>query len=80
MLAIWSVYAFSGAGALGKLACGRVVLCAITGIYLLRGVAFVFLMPYFPGNSVTFWVASSAICLGIGIVHGIGLKQVWWRL
>lgn len=80
ILSVWSLYAFSGAGLIGKLPLLRLALCTITGVYLLRGVAFVFLMPYFPGNSFTFWAVSSAICLVFGIVHLIGLRQVWPRL
>ena len=80
ILLAWSLYAFSAAGVLRKLPLVRWVLCDITGVYLLRGVAFVPLMPYFPGNSFTFWVMSSAICLAFGVVHLIGLRQVWSRL
>ena len=80
VLMVWSLYALSGAGLIGKLPLLRWALCAITGIYLLRGVAFVALMPYFPGNSMAFWIWSSAICLGFGVVHLIGLRQVWTQL
>ncbi len=80
VLTLWSLYALSGAGLIGKLPLLRWVLCAITGIYLLRGVAFMALMPYFPGNSTTFWMWSSAICLVLGVVHLIGLRQVWTQL
>ena len=80
ILLTWSLYAFSGAGVLRKFPLTRWALCGITGIYLLRGVVFAPLMAYFPGNSTTFWVVSSAICLAFGVVHLIGLKQVWPRL
>lgn len=80
ILLAWSLYAFSGAGVLRKLPLTRWALCAITGVYLLRGVVFAPLMAYFPGNSNTFWVVSSAICLAIGVVHLIGLRQAWPRL
>ena len=76
----WSAYALSGAGAIRKLPLRRAVLCAVTAIYMIRGVAFVPVMAYFPGNSVTFWVVSSAICLLIGVVHWVGLRQSWARL
>ena len=77
---VWSLYAFSGAGVIRKLPLTRVALCAITSVYLLRGVAFAPLLAHFPGNSTTFWVVSSGICLTIGVVHFIGLRQVWSRL
>ena len=80
VLAIWAAYAFSGAGAIRKLPLRRTILSAVTAIYIVRGVAFVPAMAYFPGNSVTFWVVSSAICLAIGLVHLVGLRQSWARL
>lgn len=80
MLLVWSAYALSGAGAIRRLPLTRLALCAITGVYLLRGVAFVPLMAYFPGNSTTFWFWSSAICLVFGLIHLVGLRQVWSRL
>lgn len=76
----WSLYALSGAGVIRRLPLLRTVLTAVTCIYIARGVAFIPAMAYFPGNSVTFWLVSSAICLLIGIVHLIGLRQVWDRL
>lgn len=80
VLSIWSLYALSGAGVIRKLPLVRVVLCAITGVYLLRGIAFVLFMPYFPGNSLSFWLITSAICLILGMFHVVGLRQVWARL
>ena len=80
VLSVWSLYAFSGAGTIRRLPLLRLALCAITGIYLLRGLAFAFLMPYFPGNSTTFWIVTSAVCLSFGVVHLVGLKQEWSRL
>lgn len=80
ILFVWSLYALSGAGIIRQLPLLRWVLLAITGVYLLRGLAFLPLMAHFTGNSMTFWYASSAICLAFGIVHAIGLRQVWSRL
>lgn len=80
VLIVWSLYAFSGAGLLRKLPLARWVLCGITGAYLIRGLGFMLLMPYFPGNSGTFWIASSAICLVFGLVHLAGLRQAWPHL
>lgn len=80
MLLVWSTFALSGAGIIRKLPLTRLALSAITCIYLLRGICFTSLIPYFPGNSTTFWFWSSAICSGIGTVHLIGLRQVWRRL
>jgi hypothetical protein len=80
VLATWSLYALSGAGVIRKLPLLRLALCAITAVYLLRGSVFMLLMPYFPGNSLTFWITSSAICFAFGLVYLIGLRQVWNRL
>jgi len=77
VLSVWALYALSGAGVIRKLPLVRLALCVITGIYLLRAVAFVPLQAYFPGNSMSFWLVSSAICLAIGVVHLLGLRQVW---
>lgn len=80
ILSIWSLYAFSGAGLVRKLPLLRLMLCAIAAAYILRGIGFAVLMPYFPGNSITFWVVSSAVCLLIGVTYLVGLKQAWPRL
>lgn len=78
VLALWAVYACSGAGFLPKLPLLRTALVAITSIYLLRGLAGVFLAAFSPGqNGVAFWLWSSAICLAIGALHAIGLVKRW---
>ncbi|MFC5473741.1 hypothetical protein [Paraherbaspirillum soli] len=80
VLLIWALYALSGAGVIRKLPLLRVALCTITAIYLLRGLAFVLLMPIFPGNSLLFWLVSSGICLAFGIVHFAGMCKAWAHL
>ena len=77
ILAVWSAYAFSGAGVLPRLPLLRTALCAITFVYLARAVAFPAIMPMFPGNSLAFWLTSSAICAVFGLVHLIGLRKAW---
>lgn len=80
VLLVWSAYAFSGAGLLPKLPLLRPILCAITLVYLARGFLFFPLMPRFPGNSLTFWLVSAAICATIGVAHALGLRQVWHQI
>jgi hypothetical protein len=80
ILSCWSLYALSGAGVVGRLPLVRPALCLITGIYMLRAVAFAPFHRYFPGNSTAFWLWSSAICFVIGLVHLVGLWQSWPRL
>ena len=77
VLLTWSAYALSGAGVIPRLPFLRLILCAITAVYVLRGLLFFLLIPYFPGNSMTFWLWSAAICLGIGLLHLFGLRQAW---
>jgi uncharacterized membrane protein len=77
MLGVWALYALSGAGVIRRLPLLRTALVAITVVYLLRGIGFVALMERFPDNSTTFWLVSSAICLVLGVVHLLGLRQVW---
>ena len=81
VLAAWSLYALSGAGVIGRLPLARWVLCAITAVYLLRGLAGLVLAVFAPGErSVAFWWWSSAICLAIGAVNLMGTRQAWPRL
>jgi hypothetical protein len=80
ILAAWALYAWSGAGLIRRLPLLRLGLCVITGVYLLRALAFVALQPFFPGNSAAFWYWSSGVCLGLGLLHALGLRQAWSRL
>ena len=78
VLAVWSGYAASGAGYLPRFPLLRTALVAITAVYLLRGVAGFVLAAVAPGgNSPAFWVWSSAICLGVGMLHAAGLSKQW---
>ena len=76
----WSAYALSGAGVIRKLPLLRFALIGITSVYLIRSLAFPFLTSYFPENSMLFWYLSSAIVFAFGLIHFMGLKQVWARL
>jgi len=80
LLSIWATYALSGSGLIQPLPFLRVVLTGITALYLVRAAAFPLLKPVFPGNSTTFWLVTSGICLFIGLAHLIGLVQVWERI
>ncbi|MOA47627.1 hypothetical protein D3C78_1702800 [compost metagenome] len=76
MLAVWSLYALSGAGVIRRLPWLRSGLSGIAAIYLLRGVASPVIMPAFPENSMTFWVVSSFISLSIGGVYAFGTYRL----
>lgn len=80
ILSIWSLYALSGARVIFRLPLLRLGLVIISGIYLIRSVAFVSIMPMFPGNSFTFWLVSSGITLIIGLLYAIGTFQSWSNL
>jgi hypothetical protein len=76
----WSAYALSGAGVIAALPLLRPALCAITAVYLLRGLAVIPLVLTASVPLTPFWLWSSGICLAFGITHLIGLMQVWPRL
>ncbi len=80
VLTLWSLYALSGAGVIRRLPLLRLGLSIIAAIYLVRGIAFAALMPFFPDNSVMFWIVSSAICFVFGLSYALGTWQSWARL
>lgn len=77
ILFAWAALAVSGAGVGQPLPFLRSALLGITAVYLLRGVAVVPLLVFAPDKATTFLVWSSVVCLAYGIVHAIGLFQVW---
>ncbi|MBS7662119.1 hypothetical protein I0D00_09235 [Pseudomonas lalucatii] len=79
ILATWAAYALSGAGVIEPLPLLRPALCAITLVYLLRGLLGPFALAG-TGHSVRFIVVSSAICLVYGLVHLLGVVQMWGAL
>lgn len=80
ILLIWALYGLSGCGAIKRLPLTKLALVIISGVFLLRGVAFVGLMPLFPHITLAFWWVSSAICLLIGVLFSIGTYQQWPKL
>lgn len=80
MLSVWAAYAFSGAGVITQLPWLRIGLVVITGIYMLRGIAGLFLINAPMGRTPDFWIWSSLICLSVGIIHILGLYQQWQHL
>ncbi len=80
VLIIWSLYALSGAGLIPRLPLIRTGLCVITGIYLLRGMAGFLIAALAGGSNSVFWWWSSLICLAIGLVHLVGVRQAWAQL
>ncbi|MCG8156781.1 hypothetical protein JMY81_05365 [Brenneria goodwinii] len=80
ILTIWGLYALSGAGVLQKLPMLKPALCAITAVYLLRGLAIFPRLVIEPDQIALFDIWSSLICLVYGAVHLCGLVQVWRRI
>ena len=76
VLAAWSAYALSGAGVIDPLPLLRPALCVITLVYLLRGMLGPFVLAG-TGRSTRFIMISSGICVVYGLVHLVGLVQVW---
>ncbi|WP_010103731.1 hypothetical protein [Verminephrobacter aporrectodeae] len=76
----WAAYALAAAGQPLPLPRIRWVVLAITAIYFLRGGAGFLIDAPQSGRSQAFWWWSSSICLAIGALHAIGLRQVWHLL
>lgn len=73
----WMLYALSGAVAIRPLPGLRLVLCLLTAVYLLRGLAVLPLAAFEPAALTPFAWWSSLLCLGYGLIHLIGLVQAW---
>ncbi len=75
ILAIWSAYAFAGAGMIQRLPLMRTALIAISTVYLLRGLVIipVLLQP----SPRTFDIWSSLIVLVYGVIYGVGTARAW---
>lgn len=87
VLAVWALYAFSGAGVIRRLPCLRLALLLIALIYLARGLLGIPLVllvddPYTRElrNRMTFMVVSSAICILLGLCYAVGAATVWRSL
>lgn len=80
VLAVWALYALSGAGVIGRLPLTWLALPAISAVYLARAVGFPLLKAKFPGNSRAFWLVSSAICGVMGALHAYGTLRLWATL
>ena len=86
ILAIWMLYALSGAGVIRRLPCLRLALVLIAVIYLTRGILGVPVVllvedPYTHElrAKMTFMVVSSAICICLGLCYAVGAAAVWRR-
>jgi hypothetical protein len=80
VLGLWAAYALSGAGLLSALPLLKWCLAAITAVYFLRGLAIFPLFLVARAQATPFLVWSSVICIGYGVVHLVGIMQVWSQL
>ena len=80
VLAIWALYAFSGAGLIRRLPLLRTGLVAISTIYLLRGLVPLPMLAIDPAAIDAFVIWSSLIVLVYGLSYAIGTWRAWSRL
>jgi hypothetical protein len=78
ILAIWSAYAFAGAGLIRRLPLMRTALVAISAIYFLRGALIIPVM--LQANPASFDIWSSLVVLIIGLVYAVGTRLAWDRI
>jgi len=84
VLAIWAIYAFSGAGIMNRLPFLQPVLFVISAIFIARGLFGIPLVIYIDHpylnelqGKMIFMFFSSSISLGIGLFYLVGLIEVW---
>jgi hypothetical protein len=77
VLASWGIFAWSGAGLVSRVPLVKAALCVITGVYLLRGLGGFGMLLVESEYTGRFIVVSSLICVFYGLVHLIGLVQMW---
>lgn len=77
VLAIWSAYAFAGAGLIRELPLMKLALVTISAIYLLRGLVLIPAYTLNPHGVTQFTLWSSLIVLIYGLVYAIGTWKAW---
>jgi len=82
-LALWAMYAFSGAGIIKRLPLLKPVLVIISVIYIIRGVFGIPIVIYLDHpylneleEKMTFMIFSSVISLSFGLFYLIGIMQI----
>jgi putative oxidoreductase len=84
VLAVWMLYALSGAGAIRPLPLLRPALVLIAAVFLARGVLGIPMVLFTSGayanelkGRMTFMNVTSAICIALGVCYAAGAAQVW---
>jgi hypothetical protein len=91
ILAGWGYYAFAAGDLVPRPPALVLCLCLITAVYTLRGVALIPVLARFAagaqtvligrsGGGLRFWIVTSLICLGFGLIHGAALILSWRSL
>ena len=77
VLFIWAAYAFSGAGLVRRLPLMRVALVLISGVYLVRALAYIPALALSAKDVNAFALWSSLIVLAYGVAYAIGTWVAW---
>ncbi len=77
ILAVWALYAFSGAGIIRRLPLLRTALILISCVYLLRAIALLPALVVRPELVDRFAVVSSLVVLAYGLAYAIGTWRRW---
>lgn len=80
VVAVWSAYAFSGAGLIPRLPLIRTALVLISAVYLLRGLVLIPALVVNRGELSPFILWSSLIVLVYGITYAVGTVLAWSAL
>lgn len=80
VLAVWAAYCFSAAGLIPRLPLMRTALVAISAVYLLRAAAAPLMLAVSSERSPAFIWWSSAIVLGLGLIHAAATALAWTSL
>ena len=80
VLAIWALYAFSGAGLVRRLPLLKTALVLISGIYLLRAFLLIPSLMFKPELVDPFALWSSLVVLVYGGAYAVGTWQEWSNL
>ena len=80
ILAIWALYAFSGAGLVRRLPLLKTALVLISGIYLLRAFLLIPSLMFKPELVDPFALWSSLVVLVYGGAYAVGTWQEWSNL
>jgi len=84
VLAVWTLYALSGAGAVRPLPFPGPALAVIAAVFLARGVLGIPMVLFTHGayanelkGRMTFMFVTSALCIALGLCYAAGAARVW---